>query len=80
MTGKYVCVVTRETSGEESITVVPLSWTKDGYAYWSDSLYAKRQFAECSGLDENWPSYKILKTLVQGGKRALEFKTSQISY
>ena len=53
---------------KEVEAVVPSNWIKDKKAYWSNSLQAKRNFKNCIEINEDWPSYDLVKIKLSSDK------------
>ena len=68
--GKYACVACKEPNGEESQIVIPYNWIDEENAviYWSTSIHARREFAECAPINKTWATYPFVKIIVEGSK------------
>ncbi|XP_066933240.1 nucleolar and coiled-body phosphoprotein 1-like [Clytia hemisphaerica] len=66
--GKFACVVCIEKNGDESQIVVPFNWIdeENKLVYWSSTIHARQEFDNCAPINTNWPTYPLVKKLVEG--------------
>ena len=68
--GKYACVICEERDESESQIVVPFNWVdvESNVVYWSTSTQAWQDFGNCAAIKTSWPTYPLVKILVEGSK------------